>query len=169
MNRKLRSGFTLIELMMAIAVLAILIAVAAPAMRVTIQNNRLTTQANDLLTAFQFARSEALRVNGDVAICSSSNGTACGGSWAEGWIVFDSNALPNLDDPADDTRIRRVGGALGGDTTVTGPARFDFQARGNVQPGGTLRMTVPDCRGQQVRLIQVEPTGRVNIRSDACS
>ncbi|TVQ38951.1 MAG: prepilin-type N-terminal cleavage/methylation domain-containing protein [Wenzhouxiangella sp.] len=168
MKPRSESGFSLIELMIAIAVLAILAAVALPALRTTIQNNRLTTQANDLLTAFQFARSEALRVNGDVIVCASSNLASCGGGWQQGWIVIDPNAPGDPGDPTSDPEPIRAGGPLGGDTTVAGPTQFTFQARGAASAGGTLTLTVPACRAQQVRIINVEPTGRVNIRQADC-
>lgn len=59
-------GFTLIELMVTIAVAAILLAVAVPSFRHLIISNRLTTAANDVVTALTVARSEAIKRNADV-------------------------------------------------------------------------------------------------------
>lgn len=69
---KRESGFTLIELVVTIAVAAILMAVAIPSFRGTLQNNRMTTQANEFVTAFNMARSEAIRRAQNVIICAPS-------------------------------------------------------------------------------------------------
>jgi len=54
------------------------------------QGNQLIASTNELVSAIHVARSEAIKLNSKVSICSSSNGTSCSGSssWKEGWIVF---------------------------------------------------------------------------------
>lgn len=81
-------GFTLIELMVTVSVLAILLAVAIPAMQNFTIRNRLVAVNNDLMTAINFARSEATKRAATVSICKSSSMTGCGGTWSDGWIVF---------------------------------------------------------------------------------
>lgn len=74
------SGFTMVELMVTIAVLAILLAVAGPNFSDMLLRNRLSSGANDLLAALQLARSEAIRTNTSVEVCPSIDGNTCNGS-----------------------------------------------------------------------------------------
>ena len=84
------NGFTLIELVVTMAVAAILVAVAVPNMRTFIQNGRLNTQTNDLIGDLNLARSEAIKRRAFVGVCKSTNGTTCagGGDWRDGRVVF---------------------------------------------------------------------------------
>lgn len=82
-------GFTLIELMITIAIAGILLAVAAPSFRDLLFNNRIATQTNDLISDLALARSEAAKRGGRVTVCTSSDGATCtNSSWSEGRIVF---------------------------------------------------------------------------------
>lgn len=83
------NGFTLIELMVTVAVVAILAVVAMPNLLSVINNNRLASQTNELITSLQMARSEAVRLNTPVTVCRSTNGTSCAaaGSW-DRWITL---------------------------------------------------------------------------------
>ena len=81
-------GFTLIELMVVVALVAIVAALATPSWNSMIVNNRIRAAVNDWTLSFYFARSEAIRQNTPVTICASSNGRRCTASgYEEGWIV----------------------------------------------------------------------------------
>ena len=88
---KKQSGFTLIELLITIAIAAVLLTLAAPSFVDTIRRNRIATQANEILSALNLARSEAVKRSRDVTVCprQSTSSTACGGAgdWANGWVV----------------------------------------------------------------------------------
>lgn len=90
-ERSAQNGFTLIEIMVVVAIVAILVMLATPSWQELIANNRSRTAVNDWIASTQFARSEALRTNARVTVCKSSNGTSCGTSGATGfeigWIV----------------------------------------------------------------------------------
>lgn len=91
-------GFTLVELMVTVAVLAILTTLAIPSFTTLINSNQLVSQANELVAVMQGARSEAIRRNTRVYLCSSSDGATCASSdtWT-GWLMFadrDGNATP---------------------------------------------------------------------------
>ena len=87
---KKNSGFTLLELLITLAIVAILLIVGVPSLRSMMQGNQLVSSTNELLSALHVARSEAIKSNGRVTICESSNGTSCAttGDWKNGWIVF---------------------------------------------------------------------------------
>ncbi len=88
-------GLTLIELMIAVAIGAILLALAAPSFKQALGKNRLSSAASELTGAVQLARAEAIRNNRRVTLCRSEDGSACSAvssTWP-GWIVFvDSNS-----------------------------------------------------------------------------
>ena len=82
-------GFTLVELMIALALLAIVTVVAVPTFTSTINNNRLSSASNDLAAVLQTARMEAVRRGQRVIVCPSANGSTCsGGAQWTGWLAF---------------------------------------------------------------------------------
>lgn len=85
-------GFTLVELMVTVAVLAVMAGLAVPSFRATVNANRLTGSTNELVNALQTARMEAIRRNQRAAVCLSANADAatpsCSTSSPTGWLVF---------------------------------------------------------------------------------
>ena len=140
-----QSGFTMIEMMMVIALLAVLMMVAAPSVRDLTLNARMTSTANDLMTDLSIARSEAVKQGARTAVCSSSTGTACTDTpWEQGWIVFiDADADGNL---AAATDIVKVVPALQGITAASvGHATNAVSARVvPFRPSGTTNPTAAD-------------------------
>lgn len=88
-GRRSLGGFSLVELMVALAVLAIVVSVALPSFQSMSQSSGLRTYANSLAASAQLARSEAIKRNAVVQLCVSGNGSSCGsGGWQQGWIVL---------------------------------------------------------------------------------
>ncbi|HET6724947.1 MAG TPA: GspH/FimT family pseudopilin [Gammaproteobacteria bacterium] len=83
-----QKGFTLIELMVTIAIAAILVTAGVPAFIQFVQNNRRAAELNGLVRALNMARSTAVRQRTTVRVCASSNQTDCITDWSKGWIVF---------------------------------------------------------------------------------
>jgi len=84
-----KAGFTLVELMVTISVLAILVALAVPSFTGVINGNRLTAQANEVVVTLQMARSEAVRRNARVVVCRSNDGSTCITASGQGqWLTF---------------------------------------------------------------------------------
>lgn len=76
-RRTVENGFTLVELLVTISVVAILATVAVPSFNATIRSNRVVGAANELLTMLHYARSEAIRSNALVILCASTDGSTC--------------------------------------------------------------------------------------------
>ncbi len=107
-----QSGFSLIELMVAIVVLAIIISMAVPSFSTVIKNNRMTTLTNQLILDLNLARSEAVKRGATVILCRSAApaSSGCGGSskdWTTGWIVFASQDSNTTYDNGTDIIIKR--------------------------------------------------------------
>jgi type IV fimbrial biogenesis protein FimT len=87
------SGYSLLELMVTLAVFGIVVAFAVPAVKGMIEGNTLSSRANDYLGAALFARSEAATRRSPVSICAMKSGAdnLCGTSydWQNGWLIFD--------------------------------------------------------------------------------
>lgn len=96
-------GLTLLELLIVLAVLALLVTMMGPAWNAFVERNRITTQANGFVTAATLARSEATRQREPVVLCASqttTNPRTCDGDeWADGWIVITESALDDGEDP----------------------------------------------------------------------
>lgn len=83
-------GFTLVELIVTLVILGILTAIAIPSFRNFTRSSEATSAANDLVSAMNLARSEAVTRAQRVSICKSANQTSCvtTGEWDQGWIVY---------------------------------------------------------------------------------
>ncbi|MBU1189478.1 MAG: GspH/FimT family pseudopilin [Gammaproteobacteria bacterium] len=83
------AGYTIVEIMIAIAILAILTALAMPSLQQFMARNELVGTSNALITGINLARTEAVTRSTAVAICPSTDGATCsGGDWESGFLVF---------------------------------------------------------------------------------
>jgi type IV fimbrial biogenesis protein FimT len=156
-------GFTMIELMVTLVVLGILLGVGVPSFRLFLVNARTSAVANDITSAINLARSEAVKRAEPVTVCPSDDGADCDGAWTDGWIV-------RLAAGGDPLRVWREP-AAGTDITQTPAANrpIDFGALGERITGDTaLVMQVEGCRGQRARRLEIGPAGRVSVQRVAC-
>ncbi|WP_043958459.1 GspH/FimT family pseudopilin [Lysobacter sp. A03] len=89
-NRSRRSaGFTLVELVITVVVLAIIAAIAFPSFTTVQNSSRITSQVNSLVSAVQQARMEAVRLGRPVSLCRSTDGATCAGAgqWDQ-WLIL---------------------------------------------------------------------------------
>jgi len=147
-------GFTLIEMMIVIAILAIFASIAVPSFNDAILSGKLRAYANDMVASTHLARSEALKRNAVVRLCASSNGTSCSGDWKDGWIVLSST----------DAVIQTQQG-VDANYKITGNVNtLSFQPTGV----GSTQATLTICRetpqaGSQERVVTISATGRASV------
>lgn len=159
-------GFTLIEMMMTIAIAAILVSLAVPSFQNLIVNNRLTTQANELVADLNVARSEAIKRGQRVSICPSNNATSCTATpWTDGRLIFVDGSTAGTVDGTD--QILRSQPALTGNLSLAsagfgGAAYIQYVSSGTTGSAGTFTL----CRSGFVgRVISVSATGRPSTQA----
>lgn len=176
--KKGQRGMTAIELLATLSIVAILSAMAIPAFRDFLQNNRAAEQSNALVGALALARNEAVTRGIPVSVCASSDGENCdpaGGlftTWTPGWIVFTDAAgtLGDVDDAAEPDTVLRVLPALSGDAELGSNSNFVSYTPAGFLSGGQVAflLSVPGCTGNQNRQIIINPQGRATLTHIAC-
>jgi type IV fimbrial biogenesis protein FimT len=177
------AGFTLLELMVAITVLALLLGIGVPGFRDFVRNSRMTAATNDIVTDFSIARSEAVKRRVPVTLCKSQNLTACDTTAAAAfrtWIMFVDDADPAVAAGTDGDGVVDAGEVIlrqrtiADTITVTTNAnarRVTFLPSG--YPNGNAAGNVTDFRlcddrgnetsvggNSAARAVQILPTGR---------
>ena len=171
---KRKSGFTLIELLMTVAIAIIIIGLAVPSFRQMIQNNKLTTQVNNFVTALNAARSEAIKRGHRVTVCKSDDQQNCntGTQWENGWIVFvdpDNSGTVTVGD-----EIVIVGEGFENDNTLRikngNLANFVSFLPSGVSSDEDVFKLCDDRGTPEMRAIEINAVGRVSVEqgSDAC-
>lgn len=164
-HRNIR-GFTIIEAMITMLVLAVLVGLALPSLTRLLSVNRLTGQSNDLTSAVNLARNEAITRSNTVRICPSSNGTACSsGSWNTGWLIFDDSDGDNGLD-AGEAIIRAYNTQSVMRLTASSVDGFSFNERGSA--AGASSNTVRICFNDtsvldECRRITIGPSGAISV------
>lgn len=142
-----QTGFTLIELMIVIVLLAVIAAVAVPGFQTLVENNQVTSSTNRLVGALNFARSEALREGQQVTLQPT------GGDWGQGFeIVMGGDTLRQFQ--GSETRMAISGNAVtfrgNGLATNNETLRLCGDSGGNdrridISRGGQVTTTEEDC------------------------
>ena len=147
-----QSGFTLLELMVVVALVAILAAVGIPGYRDLIANNALTTSTNNFVAAISYARSEAIKRAAIVSVTAAN--PSAGNEWGGGWNVVDPNGnIIRVFEPVPRSVVMDDG---------TGTTTLLFDGRGLLfNAPGNITISIcddrPDERGRQ---LTISPTGR---------
>lgn len=170
-------GFTLIELMVTVAIVVVLTSLAVPSFRTMLVKRAVVAAAETLVSDMRYARSEALKRTTPVSICQSTDGASCSataGAWKSGWIVFIDSSGDGALDAGDEiirvqqgfNSIQSIASGSGSDKVaftyqVTGLAKastqtFIFTPTGTVPLNGT-------------RLVCISMQGRPALRAQGAS
>lgn len=165
--QKHESAFTLIELMVTIAVAAVVLTLGVPGFGRIVERNQLATNVNVLVSSMTLARSEAVKRNKRVKICDSSDAVNCGsGDYEQGWIVFvDENNDGDLDSPAEE--LIYVQSALATNFSIdpnlsAGANDISYLAKGRANRNGNFII----CKNNDVtkaRVIVLDMSGRARL------
>lgn len=171
------TGFTLVELMVVIAIVAILLTIAVPSFEYVTTSNRMSTEIDSLLADLQYARSEAMKQGQTVTVCPSADGKRCDKSmsWKSGWVVFsdgNGDGMVNEDDSV--LRIRQA--FLGNDSfdSDNDMQSVTFNRAGfasSLTDTGTVTISLRDQGGnaQRTRCRQVTAVGLLTMSTHATS
>jgi type IV fimbrial biogenesis protein FimT len=160
-----QDGYTLVELLTCLAVLAVMAGVAVPSMRGLWLDAVRTREVNQFVQAVHLARAEAIKRNGLASLCPSAGADQCapaGTPWQRGWMVFanldaDSPAQRDAGEPV----LQSYGAWPEGSITGNRPT-LSFRAFG--QSGITATFTFCDARGSAAaRAVIISQTGRPRV------
>ncbi|MCO1334828.1 GspH/FimT family pseudopilin [Microbulbifer sp. OS29] len=172
-NIEYARGLTLIELMIAIALLGIIIAIGVPSFSSLIDSNRLATTTNDWIATLQYARSEAVRSRKVVTLSALDDDISNG---IRVWVDTGNNSF----DADEELRVLEIDfadvalTAQQGDTFVS-DVDFSFNAVGETSVGDTLTLNLCDSRegdvGRQIELfesgiVRLTPNIACNVAED---
>lgn len=144
-------GLTLIELMTTIAVLSVLMAIAAPSFGPTIDSYRVRQATEELQATLYFARSEAIKSNGNISLLPK------GGNWAQGWQVEHSGAVLRQTDAPSQVTI-----TLDSDKGGIDIDRWGMLMHKGTSTAAALKFTVTSTGGSaRSRTLCSQPGGRL--------
>ncbi len=165
-------GISIVELVVSLAIVAILATTGVPAFSSFIQSNRLNESSFDVLATINLARTEAVKRRTRVLLCRSADPTlptpSCGGSantWTTGWLVFASGDSNSTYEAGTDTLLG-IGLVDSSNVTVitngTSNNNLEYNSDGTTnEGGGTARFALCDQRGgAQGRQINIPAHGR---------
>jgi type IV fimbrial biogenesis protein FimT len=156
-SRSKGAGFTLIELMIVLAIMGVILSLALPGFSEITLSTKLKAYANELVASAYLARSEAIKRNVPMTLCASDDGASCAssGDWEQGWIVLDPNNV-----------VVRQQAALssGYKVTSTGGRTLTFDPSGAAGTPTTMKVCrkTPTAGGQD-REVKISATGRPRV------
>lgn len=159
-----QQGLNILELMMAVVLVGILALLAVPNMNTLVENSRVRSTTNDLVTALSLARSEAVRDSTDMQVLARNNSDNTP-DFEAGWCVVAADG--NCTDP-----IRLYDAPGNAQVTLSGDTSIRFNRTGERLNDNTVTITFapPNCQAGQprARQIQVRPSGRAAVSEENC-
>ena len=168
-----QQAFTLLELLIVMAIASILLSVGVPSFRGVIMDNRLSDQSNAFVSSINAARSSAVRYQRNATMCPIADyeaavpTCAAGTDWSNGWVVWvdrnrdsltTANEIVSVHEPMHDT--------LSFQSDVA--SEFTYDARGFSVNGGNELVLCDSRTGEEGRLIRVNGVGRTDVARQVC-
>jgi type IV fimbrial biogenesis protein FimT len=163
--------------MVTLAVLAIVVGIAVPSFNNQIQNNRSVALADELVTALNYARSEAVKRGRRVSLCASGNGATCGTTWTDGWMVFVDTAGETATAPTvgevlrvweapDPNAVITV--TRNGPTIATNFVRYNNLGALALYTSVSMQSRFNGCTGERARTTTINRGGTVSSTASDC-
>ena len=155
-----QTGFTLLELMIVVAIAGIVMAIGVPSFQSITTNNRIAANTNEFITALNLARSEAVKRGATVSVCKNEDcdGT---GSWSDGWVILDDN-----------NEVLRVFDELAGNDELTSSVNsITYTALGSLEGENTIEFNFKLCRkgfGGERNKVVINSVGRASSERASC-
>ncbi len=156
------AGFTLIELMVTIAIIGIVALFGIPAFSDFILNNRIRGQTSDFVVQLTHARLEAMRTATRVTVCPGTASGCAGTNWENGWVVFVDASNIGVKDSEE--TVLGIGSALDGGNTLRSTAfstKISFRHNGEANLPGSFALCDSRGYGDKAQAITVSTTGRI--------
>lgn len=180
--KKSQKAYTMIEILMVIAIAAILLAVAVPSLQDTVRRNARDSIQLDLMSSLALARSQAVTLSTTTSVCHSSNQTSCsnstGSDWDDGWLVFSDVDGDGVVDSADGDELMQVHASANGivaiellnssnGTISNEVVQFDDDGfLANSTGGAYFKFCDPDNTAANARALWIANTGRASQSID---
>lgn len=165
-----QAAYTLVELLVVVALAAIMASLAIPSMSALLNSQRSSSLAYAFLNSLNLARSEAIKRNARVVLCKSADALSCtrAGAWEQGWIVFhDINNNATLDEGEEVIESRgavALGLHLTGNTPVANYVSYSPSGAAKLVSGafqaGTFTLCLEPVSAPDVRQLILSSTGR---------
>ncbi len=167
---KKQTGLTLVEMVVALIVISIMLAVGIPRTQNFIADSRVMNQARGVHTSLSAARTEAIRRGRFISVCGSSDMVDCDGEWLAGYILFVDGAANPADAPVvQEVLFEQPGPGL--NTILMAGANFvRFRPDGLLAGGAPAQISFwrEDCGTDGRRDVLVAPGGRASVRLVDC-
>jgi type IV fimbrial biogenesis protein FimT len=158
---KTKTGYTLLELLITLALLSALLLIAIPSWRAMMAQNRTAIVVNQLREAIALARSEAIKRSATITFCGSANQETCSGQWSNGYIVRSPN------------KVLRVFDGVSSGSSLVWRGRLGSENQLHISPSGLTEMPngsfmyCPADRNKlYARKITVSSTGRIRVSDE---
>ena len=161
-----QKGLSLLEMLISLAIVAIVVTAVSPSIQSILIKNKIVSEINELSATIQFARSQAIDQQITTLVCPSNDFSACSGDWNDPKIVFvdsDNNGARGADE-----ELLASTGAISASNVLTGPNNpLFFTASGETLANTVLLLCHESKNAAYARSLTIALQGRVKVSSDS--